>query len=305
MTASFETTLTGFLHAEGLPESYRQAALKWFLPLAEQWLERITESNSHTLVLGISGAQGTGKSTLARLLQLFLEDQGRRIARLSIDDFYFSRQHRQQLAATIHPLLATRGVPGTHDTVLALKTISALLSASGGTAICLPRFDKANDNPVATGDCPVFEGRPDLIILEGWFLGVAPQTDSELVMAVNELERVDDREGAWRRYANEQLATHYQTWFSYIDHLIVLQAPSFEQVKSWRKLQEVKLSAQAAKQSSDNSQIMNDEQLQRFIQHFERLTHHALQTLPDRADLVFALNAEHQIDHQRSKKIEA
>lgn len=308
MTASFETTLTAFLKAEGLPESYRQAARHWFLPLAERCLDRITVSNSQTQVLGISGAQGTGKSTLARLMQLFLEDRGRRVASLSIDDFYFSRQQRQQLAAKIHPLLATRGVPGTHDTLLALKTISALLSASSDSAICLPRFNKASDNPVPVSDCPVFEGRPEFIILEGWFLGVTPQTDSALKMAVNELERHEDREGVWRLYANAQLATHYQTWFSYIDHLILLQAPSFEQVKSWRSLQEAKLAARAeiaGAKKSERSQIMNSARLQRFIQHFERLTRHALQTLPDSADLVFYLNAEHQVDHQRTKKIEA
>ncbi|MBM4200974.1 MAG: hypothetical protein FJ189_06780, partial [Gammaproteobacteria bacterium] len=98
------------------------------------------------LAVGISGAQGSGKSTLARLIALILSRAcGFRVARLSIDDLYKTRAERRELARTVHPLLLTRGVPGTHDTELGLDVIDALRRATERQATLLPRFDKATD----------------------------------------------------------------------------------------------------------------------------------------------------------------
>ena len=298
MTASNEFTLANFLVDEGLPDSYALDAHNWLLPLIDRLEYQLTEAASGppaaTMVLGISGAQGTGKSTLAKLIEVVLTSRGRRIANLCMDDFYLSRAQRQQLAADIHPLLATRGVPGTHDTALAIATIDALRAATDGSVIQLPRFDKAIDDLFAVDTWPGFGGRADLIIIEGWFLGAEPQLDSELETAVNALEENEDGEGLWRGYANAQLGGSYQRWFAYIDHLILLKAPAFKQVKSWRSLQEVKLAARS-KRSGSSRGIMNGEQLERFLAHFERLTRHCLQSLPGKADQVFYLDADHQV----------
>ena len=298
MTTGKQSTLAKFLVDEGLPESYARDAQNWFLPLIDQLANQLTDvadgTPATTMVLGISGAQGTGKSTLAKLIEVVLTSRGRRIANLCMDDFYRSQAQRQLLAADIHPLLATRGVPGTHDTTLAIATIAALQAATASSVVHLPRFDKAIDDLFAVDEWPGFQGRADLIIVEGWFLGAKPQLDSELETAVNALEENEDGEGLWRRYANAQLGGSYQQWFACIDHLILLKAPAFEQVKAWRSLQEVKLAARS-KHSESSNQIMNGKQLERFLAHFERLTRHCLQSLPAMADQVFYLDADHQV----------
>ena len=305
MTSMIETTLAKFLVDEGLPESYRQDAHNWFLPFIDQLETQLAGAAATTvaptMVLGINGAQGTGKSTLAKLIELVLGARGRRVANLSMDDFYLSREQRRRLAQAIHPLLVTRGVPGTHDTSLAMATIDAIQAATVCSVVQLPRFNKAIDDLVPASEWPGFEGRADLIILEGWFLGVEPQLDSELKLAVNTLEKNEDSEGVWRHYANEQLGTSYQQWFTYIDQLIMLKAPAFEQVKAWRSLQEVKLAARS-KRSGSRTQIMNSDQLERFIQHFERLTRHCLRSLPGKADEVFYLDAQHQVTNHHLRK---
>ena len=309
MTASNESTVANFLADEGLPESYSRDAHNWFLPLIDQLeyqlAEAAGETETPTMVLGITGAQGTGKSTLAKLIEVVLASRSRRIANLCMDDYYLSRPQRQRLAADIHPLLATRGVPGTHDTALAIATIAGLRAATASSVVHLPRFDKAIDDLVPVEAWPGFEGRADLIIVEGWFLGAAPQLDYELEPAVNTLEETEDGEGLWRRYANAQLAGSYQQWFACIDHLIMLKAPAFEQVRAWRSLQEVKLAARS-KRSGSSRGIMNGEQLERFLAHFERLTRHCLQSLPGKADQVFYLDADHQVaNHHVIKKVPA
>ena len=80
----------------------------------------------HPLVLGICGAQGSGKSTLAEALAERLERDGLACAVLSLDDLYLTRAERERLARGVHPLLATRGPPGTHDTSLGIAVLDAL-----------------------------------------------------------------------------------------------------------------------------------------------------------------------------------
>ena len=129
------------------------------------------------------------------------------------------------------------------------------------------------------------------MLLEGWFIGLRPQEPQSLTTPVNDLETNEDSSGTWRHYVNERLA-YYQALFSRIDYLVILKAPSFDCVYRWRSLQEQKLAAAAG--STDNK-VMDKPALDRFIQHFERLTRHCLETLPEQADLVLNLDSDHQI----------
>lgn len=244
------------------------------------------------MLVGINGAQGTGKSTLALLLQDLLCAQDYKVAVLSIDDFYLSRSSREQLARSVHPLLASRGVPGTHDVELLQKTLQALASASRGQLVELPAFDKATDDIVAPLQRPRVEGPIDLILLEGWFIGAGAQSEELLENPVNALEQKEDPEGHWRHWVNAKLAGQYQQVFQQLDLLILMQAPSFEQVYQWRGLQESKL---RQKNSGKATAVMDESALRRFIEHFERLTRHCLQTLPQQADLIYRLNQQHQV----------
>lgn len=224
-------------------------------------------------VLGICGAQGSGKSTLAQALAERLRAKGQRCAVLSIDDLYLDGARRQALAEAVHPLLRTRGVPGTHDVALGL----ALFGALGRTeAVTLPRFDKARDEP---GPGEAFEGPADIVLFEGWCISARPQEPGELVEPVNALERERDPEGVWRRYVNDQLAGPYRALFGRIDMLVLLAAPGFDVVAEWR-----------IEQERNSNGPMRDEEIRTFVQHYQRLTEHIL-CHPEWADMTVRLDA--------------
>jgi D-glycerate 3-kinase len=296
--------LAGLQQRDNLPDSWLQDALQWYLPLATQ-LANIKTQTDGVLCIGINGAQGTGKSTLADALSLLLSrHHNLRTVNLSLDDFYLSRAARLQLADSTHPLLKTRGVPGTHNTALALHTIVSLKQQK---AVALPRFSKATDEPLPQSEWQLCDGVVDIVILEGWCLGLKPQTADALATPVNFLESSEDSDGRWRTYVNKCLAENYQLLFAHIDYLIMLRAPGFAQVHEWRALQEKKLAekiqrdsiktpaAQTPGEKTPEIQLMGSAELERFIAHYERLTQHALDTLAGDADLVMILDGQHRI----------
>ncbi|MFK7862610.1 MAG: hypothetical protein AB8B95_00140 [Pseudohongiellaceae bacterium] len=280
-----------FIADEQLPAEFEEDAIRWFLPLKDRLLNSVRSHPGNPRVIGINGAQGTGKSTLAKLLQILLSSDGLNVANLSIDDFYFSVHKRQELADSVHPLLRTRGVPGTHDASLAINTLDTLKALSSIETFALPHFDKAQDEPAPHDEWVSIQGPVDLIILEGWFVGAAVMESESLCEPVNSLETDEDRDLTWRQFVNQSLETDYQPLFSRLDELILLQAPNFEQVYLWRSEQERKL----RDRRGDAAGIMGEQELERFIQHFERLTRHCLATLPNRASVVFELDSSHRI----------
>ena len=280
-----------FIEQEDLPESYAADAETWFVPLAEHFSASLLKEK-RPLVVGITGAQGTGKSTLAKLISVLLTNDGFRVIKLSIDDFYLSRRARARLADTVHPLLASRGVPGTHDASLALATLEALESAGVTDQILLPAFSKAEDDCIIQDYWRSISGPIDIILLEGWFIGARSVSDAELLNPINELERTEDKEGGWRRYVNQQLSRDYQTIFSHINKLVMLQAPSFEKVFEWRSKQEEKLKNKVGNEAQG---VMDSVELHTFIQHYERLTRHCLASLPAHADILFRLDNNHRV----------
>ena len=288
----YQQLIKDFIQQERLPSTYLLDATQYFLPLVRDIKAEIQSSRKGPFLIGINGAQGTGKSTLAKLLSALLTSSGYRTVNLSIDDFYYSKAKRQELADEIHPLLRSRGVPGTHDVDLALNLIEQLYAAGSNQQITLPRFDKSLDDCRPVAACEQIQGPIDIIILEGWFVGAKAQAGDELTQAINELEINEDSDGRWRAYVNQQLAGSYQSLFEKIHILLMLQAPGFEQILEWRSLQEEKLRTLAV---TDASGLMDRKAIKHFIQHFERLTRHCLRTLPDSADRVFRLNTEHRI----------
>jgi D-glycerate 3-kinase len=217
---------------------------------------------------------------------------------ISIDDFYLTRQQRQQLAQQVHPLFATRGVPGTHDVQLASQTLDCLLQCAPDTPCQLPCFDKSRDDRCAQQDWNTISQVLDVVLFEGWCNHAPVQTDEQLQQPINRLEREEDADASWRRYANEQLKVYHQKLFDRADLLIYLQVPSFEKVYEWRGLQERKLAQQAG---SENNAVMDEAGLQRFIQHYERITRQCLQGLPSSADVVLKLGDDHAIQSMSFK----
>lgn len=283
-------TLTQFIEANDLPDSFADSARGAYLPLLRQL--PLDKSRTAPLLLGINGAQGTGKSTLAAFLAFIArEDQGLNVAVLSLDDFYLTRDERRQLARDVHPLFATRGVPGTHDIQWLSQCLDNLLHMGKGASTTLPCFDKASDDRCCEADWSIVRGPLDLVILEGWCIGSAAQETADLLEPVNDLERTEDGEGIWRTHANEKLKNLYEPLFNRIDLLLFLQAPSFSAIRRWRWEQEDRLSKQNPRQ---HSPPMKQLELVRFIQHFERLTRHNLAKLPRQADFLIQLDEAHQ-----------
>ncbi len=244
-------------------------------------LERLGSMQGQPLVLGLCGAQGSGKSTVSALLVARLAAHGLAAVTLSLDDLYLTREERTHLAKTIHPLLLTRGVPGTHDVALGHAVLDALAS---GRRTALPRFDKARDTRVDRSAWERVERRIDVVIFEGWCVGATPEPDAALAKSVNTLEREADADGRWRRWVNARLALDYQALFARIDLLALLAAPSFAVVGGWRMEQEHDLRRRTGSG-------MDDATVATFVQHYQRLTEHILREMPDRADLVVRLDA--------------
>lgn len=291
-----EKTRAAFLAAAEemmIDNALEQALVDIYIPLAACLAEQ-HEKHASTRVIGINGGQGSGKSTLCKLLQVVLEKGfAKRVAVFSIDDIYMTRAERETLAVEIHPLLKTRGVPGTHDVALGLHLLSELRHAAEDQVVSLPLFNKAIDDRSPQEAFRQATGPIDLVLFEGWCVGAKAQREEVLATPVNSLERREDPDQRWRRYVNDQLKGSYMTLFGALDFLIMLKIPGMASVIEWRSKQEHKLAQTSGKTGRE---VMDTVELQRFIMHYERLTREMLAEMPERADLVFTLNPAHQID---------
>lgn len=261
-----------------------------YLPLAA-WIDQRRQLRQDTLIVGVNGAQGSGKSTLCELLRLTLSiGFNRRVVCLSIDDIYKTKQTRRQMAQNVHPLFQTRGVPGTHDVPLGLATLRALRAGTLPEPLSIPRFDKAQDDRAEPDSWPVVTGNADIVLFEGWCVGARPQPEDALIDPVNALEAAEDPDTVWRREVNRALAGEYAELFAELDALVMLRVPDFESIFRWRRQQEQALSRR-----------MSEPELRRFIMHYERLTRYMLDEIPTRADLVLQLNRDHRIETVTAK----
>lgn len=293
-----------FLQAHQLAQSYESVAKTYFLPVV-QWLAQQVSGREKPLLVGINGAQGSGKSTLADLwVHWCQKEAGIRACSVSIDDFYLSRLERKALAEKVHPLFATRGVPGTHD-VSAAKVFFQDISARKAP-LQVPRFNKAQDDPFPQTQWPVLSEPVDILFFEGWCVGSLPQPPAELAQPINVLEAEEDPEAQWRTYVNTQLAGPYQAWFALLDYLILLEAPSFDCVADWRWHQEEKLRAQLSPDELKNATgLMTRSDIDRFVSFYERITRDNLNRLPDRADFVFSLQKDLSINEMSGRLVRA
>ena len=273
--------LDAFIAEEGLPQSFRRTAELVCEPLAARAHRRRID-RKRPAILGLCGAQGSGKTTIARYAARLLKARGMKAVALSLDDFYLTRDARQRLAREIHPLLAVRGPPGTHDVALAGAVIDQL-RAKGKVA--LPRFDKAADTRKPRGTWETVASPVDVILLEGWCVGAVAQGQQALVEPVNGLEREEDPDRVWRTYVNNQLDGPYQFLFARLQDLVLLEAPGFEVVAGWRAEQEASARARGAGG-------MAAADIPRFVAHYERLTRWILAEMPARADWVVTLDAD-------------
>ncbi len=278
--------LSAFMTKNTLPDEFRLLVENNYLPLAERIFEKFKQQGSPYFI-GLNGCQGSGKSTLSDYLAQYLAStHNLNVVVMSLDDFYLSKSARNELAENIHPLFNTRGVPGTHDTVLLHNVIAKLKNKEAGFSI--PLFNKATDNPHPQAEWQFITQPADIIILEGWCWGVTAQDKEQLIDPINELEQQHDTKGTWRTYVNQQLKSQYQPLYQHMDFWVALEAPCFNSVYKWRLEQEKKLANRLS--LAEHSDIMNAEQIFNFIQYFQRLTIHGTSTLPFIANDIFYLD---------------
>ncbi len=288
LSESTKSLILQSIESHSLPENYLEAVEHYLVPLANNLAEQCGDG---TTLIGVQGSQGSGKSTCSAFLKLIFEHEfGLPSVVMSIDDFYLTKAERSQLAKTHHPLFATRGVPGTHDVAL-LKTVFE--SAKQGSGFSVPAFDKSIDDRAEPDEWQAVTTQPSVLILEGWCVGVGPQAEEQLNVHRNELERLEDSDRRWRRAVNQSLSNEYADVFAHLDLLVALQAPSFDCVYGWRLLQEEKMIERLSEQGKDVSGAQTPVQIERFISHYQRLTEHALNTMPANADWLLYLNTDH------------
>jgi len=272
--------------AEQLPESYASDVVAYLVPLAQR-IHELHERHNRSVVVGINGAQGSGKTTVTLFLaECLRRDFDLSVATMSLDDLYLAKDARVVLSQDTHPLLRTRGVPGTHDVALGKTLLAELTEKGDDHRVSLPEFDKATDDLLPKSEWGSIEAPVDVVLFEGWCVGARPQRDADLRDPINVLEAQDDTDGRWRSYVNRALKNDYAELFSQLDALVMLRIPSFDKVFEWRELQEQTLPAELR---------MDTTELRDFIMHFERLTRHMLARMPGYADTVIDLDDSHRM----------
>ena len=278
-----------FIEKHRLPKNFSNLISQHYIPLVV-WLRKKINSSS-PYIFGINGPIGTGKSTLADFIKSSMApDLVGDVIVLSIDDFYFTKKERLLLSKTTHPLLITRGVPGTHDINLLLNCVDQLKNLKLGEKVLLPQFNKVQDDREPRVKWQQAIGPIDLIIVEGWCVASEPIQSNLLIEPINHLEKSMDTDGKWRNYVNWHLTDNYQNLSNLINSLLFLNPPNMEILKIWRAKQESKLMNEN-KQNKTN--LMLEKHLTFFMQHFERWTKENLLTMPNKADIIFNLNEKH------------
>ena len=291
--------LETFIQQEGLNDIFRRNVTDYFNAYAHR-LAQIAEASARPIIVGLNGAQGSGKSTLSQYLsQMMPMLLGVDCHVLSIDDFYLSKAKRKRLAASVHPLLGIRGVPGTHDVPRLLDALAGFIDP-GIQSVTVPIFDKLKDDRTKNVQRIQKSARPTVILFEGWCVGVPAQHQLALSVPASSFEFSNDNNGVWRSYVNERLGGDYVDVFKLLDRLSMLKPPCFEAVYDWRVDQEIRLVARRREDSSDTSiRGMSVKQVGEFVENFRRLTCHAIEVLPDLADETWELQADRLVLKER------
>ena len=250
-------------------------------------------SKKKPLILGLSGGQGIGKTTISSIITLILKKYFKlNIFKISIDDFYKTRKERFFLSKKVHPLLMIRGVPGTHDTNN-MSSFFKKIKSKNFKNLKLPKFDKAIDDRCKKSSWYTIKKRPNVIIFEGWCVGARAQKNSMLKKSINSLEKTNDQNLIWRKFVNNQLKTKYKIIFKKLDALIYLKAKNFSLLQKWRLKQENKLWLKTKNKSSHK--IMSKGKVINFMQTYQRITQNMFKYAPKYSSIILNLNSNHQI----------
>ena len=261
----------------------------FFLPISHS-IYKIFKNKNRTIIVGLTGGQGSGKSTISSILKIILKEGfNLNTVIFSIDDFYKTSKQRKKMSIRISPLFLTRGVPGTHDTRMLYNCLKNLKKIKFKN-FSIPKFDKSNDDRRPKKYWQKVKKKADIVIFEGWCVGATPQKNKDLIVPINILEKEKDKKRIWRNYVNKELKTNYKKIFKLIDTTIFLKVPSFEHVYKWRLLQEKKLS-----KISKGKKIMTKKEIKNFIMFYERLTKYMLKHLSNKVQFLINVDTKHRL----------
>tara|TARA_A100001011_G_scaffold23458_1_gene23407 strand:+ start:706 stop:1632 length:927 start_codon:yes stop_codon:yes gene_type:complete len=288
---SQETNTDKFKDKERMIKSY-------LIPLCF-WISKKANIKKPYFV-GLAGGQGTGKTTTSSLVKIILSKYFKLdVFRISIDDFYKTRKERISLSKRIHPMLLTRGVPGTHDINMMLNFFEKSKS-NKFKRLKLPIFNKAIDDRFSKKHWYDLKKKPDVIIFEGWCVGAKSEKNNTLKKTINSMEKTKDQKQIWRKYVNDQLKLKYKKLYSQLNCLIYLKAKDFSLLQKWRLKQERKLWVKSKKNL--NTKIMSKDDVLTFMQTYQRVTQNMFKYTPKYASVIINLNSNHQIKSAVYKK---
>ena len=270
------------------PSSIKQILWDLWLPLAMQ-LASEQQQLGRTLIQGILGGQGTGKTTMSAFLTLILGHLGYRTLSLSLDDLYKTYSERLALRKQ-DPRFVWRGPPGTHDIELGLKVLDELRQPQRDRPIQVPRFDKSAWDGAGDRIAPEVLERADIVLFEGWFVGVRPINPQIFDTAPPPI--VTEADIAFARDLNIRLQNYLPLW-ERLDRLIVLYPTDYRLSLEWRQ--------QAEHQTiAIRGAGMTDAEVEEFVKYFWRSLHPELYIKPlinepKQVDLVIEINLDRSI----------
>ena len=281
---SQETSTEKFGNKEGMIKNFLIPICFWIAKKAD---------NKKPYFVGLAGGQGTGKTTISSIIKIILEKYFKlKVFKISIDDFYKTRKERIALSKKVHPMLLTRGVPGTHDINMMLDFFKKS-KAKKFKSMKLPNFNKAIDDRFPKNKWNTINKRPDVIIFEGWCVGARAETNKTLKKSINSMEKANDHKLVWRKYVNQQLKTKYKKLYSQLNCMIYLKAKNFSLLQKWRLKQEHKLWLKTKKKGGHK--IMSKGDVINFMQTYQRITQNMFKNMPKYASIILNLNSNHQI----------
>ena len=200
------------------------------LPLLSQ-AYKLTNNSPDRKIIGLSALPGTGKTTLGKWLESISLKLKFKISVISIDDFYLPSEE-MELAIKNNPWNVSRGFPGSHSIDLMKEK---LLRWKTDGKLNVPVFDKSLREGL--GDRSHWrEDSPDLLIIEGWFLGVKPLSNYS-DNSKNFLPPLSSCESAYRNKIQRNLHHYLEIW-NLLDKIWHLKPLKFEYMNKWKSYQE-------------------------------------------------------------------